>query len=317
MREYHRKESPILSVLGMGGSIGGGLARGQTGLSELPLYTSQGASNLTTTNKSGTVNSGTDLEVDYYISTSNNVAFNNSTSSDSHNYFARRTNRVEDWYIAANFSASAGSGLTRWSGRNQINFASGPLTYTLPDGSSITATDKRGSSGQVTATGAGIVQTGYGNFEYDATNFTNGSGDGFANWYADSNTSNQKYRGIISTIYNAYDNNNNQLNKFDSVTVGDSGGGAVWWRPPQGTSEILIDFANSHSNSRCAVTCWDDNSGAIVWTLQYGNFGSVSTGNTLGDSNSRSVVATHKDGFVYFHSDHDGTIAGSHYYMYR
>ena len=315
MKEHHRKESPILSLLGLGGGVGGGLAGGQASITELPLYTSQGASNLTTTNKTGTRNAGTNLEVNYYLQTSNNVPLNNSTSSDTHNYYARRSGTSEDWYIAANFSAAAGSGLTRWSGRNKINFASPGLSYTLPDGSSITATSKR-DTGQISGTGAGVIQTGYGNFEYDATNFTNGSGDGFANWYADSNQSTQKYRGIILAIYNEYDGSK-QISKFDSVSQGDGNGGALWWKPPQGTSEIWIDFANSHSNSRCSVTCWDDNSGQIVWTLQYGNFGTVNIGNTLGDSSARSIVATHNDGFVYFHIDHDGTIAGSHYYMYR
>ena len=314
MFNWNKKEAPLKALAGMGGGVG----RGGGGATDaLPLYDSQGASSYTTNAKSGTRNAGTSIEVDYYLGTSNTVGFNNTTpASDSHNYYTTRSSG-KGWYLAANFSGTSSGNLTRWGARNQINFEHSILSYTTSDGSSITATNKRTSgSGQITGTGANIIQTGYGNFEYDAVTFNNGAGNGFANWYADSNGSYQKYPGIISAIHNAYDGSK-QITKFDNVSQGDSNGGGVWWRPPEKTSEVFMDFANSHSNGRCSLTCWDDNSGQMVWTIQYGRFATVDAGNSLGDSASRSIIATHQDGFVYFNIDHAGTIAGSHYYLYR
>jgi hypothetical protein len=56
----------------------------------------------------------------------------------------------------------------------------------------------------------------------------------------------------------------------------------------------------------------------MKWMIGFGNFGAVNTaGSAINDPFTRTVIAAHTEGFVYFIGDFDGTVAGSHYFLYR
>jgi hypothetical protein len=81
----------------------------------------------------------------------------------------------------------------------------------------------------------------------------------------------------------------------------------------------MLDFGNSHSNGPCSIAVVNKNTGSIVGNpIFYGKPGTVNTAaGAINDSNTRTVVYRHQPGYVYFNTDHLGTIAGSHYYLYR
>ena len=276
---------------------------------------------------------GTINGVAYRIITSSAHGLGSSTATDSHNYYVT-DNLGWYWYIAANWGYGTPS---RWSSVNFMGFAgSGAVvsqnspSYTTFDSIPIYNANMNGTN-VTSGTAAGAIgfsndyNSSYsslkpGSFQYDAQNFSNSSGAGFANWYGDGNKAAQAYSGINSAAYGVFGGSNPQIGQFDSPSSGQGSddGGSLWWRPPLLTKEVSIDFGNSHSNGRCAVWCWDNNTGTMKWVINYGNYAAINTGaGALNDSATRTVIAAHTEGFVYFNGDYAGTIAGSHYYLYR
>lgn len=275
---------------------------------------------------------GTMNGVAYRNLNANNWGLGSSTATDSHNYYVT-DNLGWYWYIAANWGYGTP---TRWGGVNRMGFpGSGAMvsqflpSYTTFDSIPIYNTDMIGSNvnGGTSAGAIGFsndYNSGYsslkpGSFAYDSTSFTNSSGPGFANWYADGNKANQAYQGIVTAGYNGHAGGSS-IGNFDSPGGGQGtdDGGNVWWRPPLLTKEVAMDYGNSHSNQRCSIWCWDNTNGVLKWVISYGNFGFVSTtASSLNEPNTRIIIAQHTEGYVYFNGDFGGTIAGSHYYLYR
>ena len=285
---------------------------------ETPLYTSNGASYYIT-NPDTTWN-GVKVKYGY----ANQLSFNASENptNDDWGPWVTESNGNDKWYIGANWGGSAVP--SRWNSVHGIytyqkaqspgggySFTFGNANTTGPHKSTFYSV--RGSSTQVSGTSAGIVTTNYNDFEFDATEWTNSYGDGFASFYSDSNSSNHKYPNIIDTITSNSPNWNNQ-----GHGNGDSDGGMILWRPPKPTKEVLLCFANNHSNDVCNMTCWDNNAGSVKWQVRYGRPGGFGVGgNDINQNDTYYVIAEHTDGYVYFNSDHGGTVAGAFYYMYR
>ena len=278
----------------------------------LPLFSTQGASYQL-------VNYG-----DPWVTQSSNsaIAFGNTVYSDSHNYYVRDA-FSQGWYIAANWTwdstnNTSNPNLTRWGGQNAAKlFPTGSRTlYTTLDGTAITQNNVRATS-QITSTSSGTFSTlmaNKGSFYDDGTTYNNTGDDGWMAMFADSNTSDQKYRGVSVAVTNYF----NSGTQFDGVSQGNDEGGYLYWTPPEGASEVYIDFGNAHSNSRTALTVWDDSTGQIVHQWNFGRFSTVNTGGSIRNDNStRSMFITHEESYVYILSDHEGTIVGSHYYLYR
>lgn len=285
---------------------------------ETPIYAAAGAS-YWITNNNATWN-GTKVFYGY----ANNMSFNASSTptEDDWGPYVYDGAGGDNWYIGANWGGSAVP--SRWQSKHGIytyqkaQSPGGGHSFTFGNANTAgphktTFYSVRGSSTQVSGTSAGIVTTNYNDLEFDATEWTNEYGDGFASFYSDSNSSNHKYPNIIDTITSYSPNWNNQ-----GHGNGDSDGGMILWRPPKPTKEILVVFANHHSNNPCNFTCWNNNTGAVQWQARYGKPSSFSRGgNVVNENYTYCVVAEHVDGYVYFNSDHSGTVAGAFYYMYR
>ena len=305
------------SAQGDGGESGGGEGGGGGGGSGLPsstpVYTTAGQSYYISNNTS------TWNGVKVWYAQSSSTGFSNSTNTDDWGTYVVDGNYSNtQWYIGMNWGGTALPG--RWVMRMQLMHTPATPMVLLTFGNSNTGGPHttrfysvRGSSTQVSGTSAGIVTCNYNDFETDATSWTNSSGFRFAAWYADSNRSDQKYPDIITAIKN----HSPQYNP-EGQSNGDDEGGMILWKPPAPTKEVMITYANNHSNSTCNITCWDNNTGQVKWQARYGNFASVDTGGgTLNPNGGRVIVAEHQDGYVYFNSDHAGTVSGSWYYLYR
>ena len=288
----------------------------------LPLYISQGASSYISS-PTGTMN-GTAYKL---IGASSNMNLSgNAPSQDSHNYYVNDA-LGWSWYIAANWGYGAP---TRWSAANRMGFpGSGASTnpaYTTADSIPVYLTNLNGTVRSGTSANTILFTDDYGasntllkpgSFQYDAVTFTTVSGAGFASWYGDSNKAAQTYPSITTNIFNNY-NGAALVQNYDSVGQGNDQGGFVWWRPPLKTSEVMIDFGDSHSTLPCALWAWNNYTGALVLLVRYGNYAAVTTtAGTVNDAATRTIIIKHTEGFVYFMGDYDGTVAGSHYYLYR
>ncbi len=151
-------------------------------------------------------------------------------------------------------------------------------------------------------------------FYTDAWTFSNGSGPGFANWYSDGKQY-QAYPAINTIINNRYDTADVVL---DGVSSGGDDGGTVWWVPPADAVEVMLDFGNSHSNGTCSLAIWDKVAQNVPYIIYYGKFAAVETVSwATNDDGTRTVTWDHNPNYVYFNTDHMGTISGSHYYLYR
>lgn len=299
-----------------------GLSGTSSGATTLPAYIAQGASSYITS-PTGTIN-GTPYKL---MGASSNMGLANTTYLDSHNYYVADTNGT-NWYIAANW----GYGLpSRWSGVNRMGFpgsgASSDPAYTTADGIPVNLTNLQLNYVRTgTAANTIVFTSDYsanssslkpGSFQFDALVFNNGSGAGFANWYADNSKSNQTYPTIVTNAFTNWNGASN-IQIYDSVGQGTDDTGWLWWRPPLKTSEVMIDFANSYNNLPCRLFVWNNNTGSLVLVLTFGNFGAVNTAaNAINDPYSRTIIIKHTEGYVYFMGDADPTIAGSHYYLYR
>lgn len=287
----------------------------------LPVYNNQGPSSYITS-PTGTVN-GTAYKL---MGPSSNQGLVNSTTLDSHTYYCADA-LAYNWYIGANFGYGTP---TRWSSVNRIGFpgsgASQSPAYITADGVSVFTTGLNGTVRSGTSAGTILFTNDYnansnllkpGSFQFDAITFSNGSGNGFANWYADGNKGAQTYPSITTNAFNNWNGASN-VQIYDSMGQGDDGGGWVWWRPPLLTNEVMIDFGNAYDENPCRFFVWNNNTGSLVMVLTFGKFGAVNiTAGAINDPYTRTIIIKHTEGFVYFMGDAGPTIAGSHYYLYR
>ena len=213
---------------------------------------------------------------------------------------AAQDNRGFYWKIAANWGYE--SAPSRWDG------------YKWKDASSIR--HERGLQSSSRTIDMGVGSDPEGIFFTDASSFGNSSGPGFSNWYTD-DKSQQAYPNINTDITNALSNPDRTILGGNSQTPNDSGG-AVYWQPPSTAFEVMIDFGNSHSDGPCSVCVWNNSTQQIEFLVKYGQEGSVDTGtSSLNDSNTGTLIYRHRPEYIYINTDHQGTIAGSHYYLYR
>ena len=316
-------KKPQILYAPMLGSLGGGSVRGfgrGVGGEELalptPAYTNQGPNQYLS-------NYG-----DPWITTSQNIGMLTSSNVDSHNSWAADA-FGDYWYIAANWSYDSGSNLgpyinNRWGGKNcaSLKFQTSWKNYTTAGGVDVYTRNIMNPSTKATGTAAGIfdstVMSEKGSFFTDARSFGNGSDWGWASWYTDTK-SDQYFPDVHTAIYNFWFGvNTSQFTKFDGVSQGNDSGGAVYWTPIAGASEVLIDFGNIHGNERCALTVWDNSTGTIVRQVSFGRLGpGDQSSGSLNDSHTRVYLATHNPDYVYILSDHAGTVCGSHYFLYR
>jgi len=287
----------------------------------LPRYFAQGASSYITS-PTGTVN-GTAYKL---MGPSSNQGLVNSTTLDSHTYYcadALGTN----WYIAANWGYGTP---TRWGGVNRMGLpgsgANSNPAYTTADGIPVSITNLNGTVRSGTSANTILFTNDYtasntllkpGSFQFDAVTYSNSSGPGYANWYADGNKAAQTYPSIVTAVYNNW-NGGAMVASYDGLGQGSDDTGFVWWRPPLLTNEVMIDFGNNYNNLPCRLFVWNNNTGAVVLIVNFGNFGDINeSANVLNDQYTRTIIIKHTEGFVYFMGDGDPTIAGSHYYLYR
>jgi hypothetical protein len=239
-----------------------------------------------------------------FITTSNNIGLSSSATLETINgqsYYAVNDSANNKWYILANWSFGGSPG--RWGNNVVRNLGN-------IDGTNIVS-----RIGQQASTASLATQVTPGVLYVDGTNFSNASGQGFANWFTDSK-GDQSYPALNNAITDAVANVS-----FDEPWSGGSPnntGGAVWFEPPTGTREVMLDFANSHSDGPCSIAVVSKSTGVINYKIMYGNFAGVGTGSgAINDPGSRTVIFRHTAGNVYFNTDHQGTIAGSHYYLFR
>lgn len=236
-----------------------------------------------------------------FVTTSNNIGLSSSFTTETINgstYYGVTDAAGNKWYILANWGFGGNTG--RWG--NVVSRNLGNI-----DGVNIVS-----RTNQQSATSALASQVTPGVMYVDAVSFSNQSGAGFANWYTDTK-GNQAYPSLNTAITNATPNQT-----FDSATGLNDTGGAVWFEPPLGTREVMMDFANSHSNGPCTIAVVEKATGTIKHVIRYGQFSTVSIGSgAINDPASRTVIFRHTQGDVYFNTDHQGTIAGSHYYLFR
>jgi hypothetical protein len=240
---------------------------------------------------------------DRHIATSNTIGLSSSYATDGIGEYVTDSSNNR-WYILANWGYSAGGSnpVTRWGGVKWKDASVGAHVTSRVSQQNATSS----LSSQVTP----------GQFYRDAISFDNASGPGFSNWYTDTK-SHQAYPALNTAITNTYFGS---ATKFDGVGNPNDAGGAVWFEPPSGTIEVMLDFSNSHSNGPCSIAVVNKNTGSIVGNpIFYGRPGTPVNvaANALNDLNARTVVYRHQPGYVYFNTDHEGTIAGSHYYLYR
>jgi len=236
-----------------------------------------------------------------FVTTSNNIGLSSTATAETINgqtYYAVNDAAGNKWYILANWSFGGSPG--RWGNNVVRNLGN-------IDGTNIIS-----RTGLQAPTSSLATQVTPGVLYVDAVSFSNASGQGFANWYTDSK-SDQAYPSLNTAITNATPDRT-----FDGASSLDASGGAVWFEPPLGTREVMIDFANSHSNGPCTIAVVAKSTGTIKYVIRYAQFATVSTGSgAINDSASRTVIFRHTAGDVYFNTDHGGTISGSHYYLFR
>jgi hypothetical protein len=236
-----------------------------------------------------------------FVTTSNNIGLSSSFTADTINgstYYGVTDAASNKWYILANWSFGGTPG--RWG--NVMN----------RDLNSINGVNIISRVSQQSATSSLATQVTPGVMYVDAVSFSNQSGLGFANWYTD-DKNNQAYPNLNTAITNATPNQT-----FDSASGLNNTGGAVWFEPPLGTREVMMDFANSHSNGPCTISVVEKSTGTVKYVIHYAQFAGVATGSgAINDSASRTVIFRHTAGDVYFNTDHGGTISGSHYYLFR
>jgi len=200
------------------------------------------------------------------------------------------------WRIAANWGfGGAGAPPNRWGGTN------------WKDASVIQSRKEEQNSGL-------IISMPKDSFFTDADNFSNQSGPGYSNWFTD-RKADQAYPDVNDVITNKYDS---FITLGGDINNPDNKGGAVYWRPPAGTSYVLVEFGAKHSDSPCSMVVWDNNIGDVHLGVKYAQHNSSALGTTdaINDVSSGVLVIAHKPEFIYINSDHQGTIAGSHYYLY-
>jgi hypothetical protein len=238
---------------------------------------------------------------DRHITASSNIGLSTSYSTDGVGEYVTDSSNNR-WYILVNwgYSGSASNPVTRWGG------------VKWKDASNASHVTSRVN--QQNATSLLSSQVTPGQFYRDAVSFDNGSGPGFSNWYTDTK-GNQAYPALNTAIQGSF----GSATVFDGVSNPDNTGGAVWFEPPSGTIEVMLDFGNSHSSNPCSIAVVNKSTGSIIGnTIFYGRSSAVNTAaNSINDSATRTVVYRHQPGYVYFNTDHSGTIAGSHYYLYR
>lgn len=236
-----------------------------------------------------------------FVTTSNNIGLSGSYAAETISgltYYGVNDSAGNKWYILANWTYNSNPG--RWNNVMTRNLGS-------IDGVNIIS-----RVNQQSATSSLASQVTPGVMYVDAVSYSNASGAGFANWYTD-NKSNQAYPDLNTAITNASPNAS-----YDGVSGLNNSGGAVWFEPPLGTREVMLDFANSHSNGPCTIAVVAKSTGSIKYVIRYGQYAGVNTSSgAINDSASRTVVFRHTPGDVYFNTDHQGTIAGSHYYLFR
>jgi hypothetical protein len=238
---------------------------------------------------------------DGYVTTSNNIGLSSSATLTNGKYTVTDTYGVT-WNILANFGYNyAKVAPTRWNGVMWRDVSNRDHVYDM-------SSKQLANSSLSTTITPGVLYC-------DAVSFSNASGPGFSNWYSDSKST-QAFPALNTSITTALTNSGT---RYDTTSSADNTGGAVYFEPPVGTTEVMIDFANSHSNGPCSIAVVDKTTGNIVKTvIGYGQFGTVNTATSaLNDANSRTVIFRHQTNYVYFNTDHAGTIAGSHYILYR
>ena len=240
------------------------------------------------------------------VATSNTIGLSTTATAETVNgqtYYAVNDSAGNKWYILANWSFGGTPG--RWGNNVVRNLGN-------IDGVNIIS-----RVNQQSATSALATQVTPGVMYVDAVSFSNQSGQGFANWYTDSK-SNQAYPALNTAITNAVNVGGVAGALFEFSSGLDNTGGAVWFEPPLGTREVMMDFANSHSNGPCTVAVVEKSTGTVKYVVCYGQFGTVNTGSgAINDPAARTLIFRHIPGYVYFNTDHGGTIAGSHYYLFR
>ena len=205
------------------------------------------------------------------------------------------------WQIGASF----GDSVTRWGGTGAITTSSINL---------------RSSGNQGTTVSNMPGSTPRGDIWRDAQSLTNGSGDGYGSWYND-NTGQRAYPNINQEIMY-------RINNADAYVLGanagfgaNNSGGTVCWKPPAGTGEVLVQFANYHSNNNCSICVWNNSTGAVEHIIFYGSTNTTANtqkiGSIVNPTNSGVLYYQHDDDFIYFNTDHAGTVAGAHYYLFR
>lgn len=236
-----------------------------------------------------------------FVTTSNNIGLSTSATAETvggSTYYAINDSAGNKWYLLANWSFGGSPG--RWGNNVVRNLGS-------IDGTNIVS-----RVGLQAPTSSLASQVTPGVMYVDAVSYSNASGQGFANWYTDSK-SDQAYPALNTAITNA-----SPTQTFDGASGLNDSGGSVWFEPPLGTREVMIDFANSHSNGPCTIAVVAKATGTIKHVIRYAQFSGVSTSSgAINDSGSRTVIFRHTAGDVYFNTDHAGTIAGSHYYLFR
>ena len=171
------------------------------------------------------------------IVTSNLIGLSSTANQVGADYIVTDTNGTQ-WKILANWGFN--SAPTRWGG------------VVWKDAHNASHVISR--VGQQAATSSLSSQVTLGALYTDAVSFSNASGQGFSNWYTDSK-SNQSYPNLNTYITGYYGTGGNII--FDGVSGVDSSGGAVWFEPPLGTIEVMLDFGNSHSNGPCSISVID------------------------------------------------------------
>jgi len=274
----------------------------------MPIITSHAAAGGRGFGRGGTLVPGLGLFSNNYstyaanfVTTSNNIGLSGTATAETiggSTYYAVNDSANNKWYILANWAYNDNPG--RW-GNNVVRRLD-----------SIDGVNIVNRTGQQLATASLATQVTPGVLYKDATTFNNASGSGFANWYTDSK-GDQAYPSLNTAITNASPNQT-----FDGASGLNDTGGAVWFEPPLGTLEVMMDFANSHSNGPCTIAVVAKSTGTIKYVIRYGQFAGVATGSgAINDSGSRTVIFRHTVGDVYFNTDHQGTISGSHYYLFR
>jgi len=230
-----------------------------------------------------------------FITSSSNIGLSTSSWSDGGGFYTADKDNIK-WYIAANF---ANASPTRWGGNVWKNVA---------NTSHVTSVKNLQSS-------SNTISISDGNILVDAVSLNSAGGASFCSWHTDGTTQ-QAYTSINSTIINAIKNGNHNQ-KFDSVdsSTAYNSSASIFWKPPTGTKEVMIDFFNCHSNAPCSLVVWNNSTNSIAYLVVFGYNGVVNS--ALNDAHSRTFVCNNNANYVYIITEHRETICGSHYFLYR